>query len=238
MIEFTISLNGVNDKTIDRECSRLHNRVRDLGGIFSTLVLNNDVFFLIAGKENEDLLYEEITRTVCNIIKSFKTEYVVEKLKFKTKNNMKACALVKALVNFDMQSDNKVIRYKLKLKNELNVYSFYKFCLGDLRDKWLQLIEITNQNIGFLGFDETYIDIVRFLVDGISEGEELKATMHNRKVSIYNKNNELLQEYSFDIERFMDELISHNPSKLTIQGFSGDINDFLMQLFADRIKIN
>ena len=102
----------------------------------------------------------------------------------------------------------------------------------------MQLIEITNQNIGFLGFDETYIDIVRFLVDGISEGDELKATMHNRKVSIYNKNNELLQEYSFDIERFMDELISHNPSKLTIQGFSGDINDFLMQLFADRIKIN
>jgi len=238
MLEFTLAMTGIDDFTLDQECSRLHNKVRDMGGIFSTLVINNDVYFLIASKENEDLILEEITRTVINSVKSFKTSFVKNHINFKTKNRMKLSALVKALVNFDSQSDAKVIRYKLQLKNELNLYSFYQFRLGDLRDKWSQLVDITNQNIGYLGLDETYIDIVRFLVDGIAVGEELKASMQDRVVSFYNKNDELLKEYSFDMERFMDELISHNPSKLTIHGFSGDINEFLMQLFADRVKIS
>ena len=238
MLEFTISMSGVDNKTLDIECSRLHNSVRDLGGIFSTLVLNNDVYFLIASKTSEDLIREEIIRTVLNVIKSFKTHFVQTKLKFKSKDKLRAFALIKALVNFDISSDCKIIRYKLDLKNELNILSFYRFCLSELRDKWCQLIDITNQNIGFLGFDDTYIDIVKFLVDGITEGEEIKATMKDAKVCIYNKNNQLLKEYNFDVEVFVDELISHNPTKLTLQGFSVDINNFLMQLFAERIKIN
>lgn len=238
MLEFTLAMTGVDDFTLEQECSRLHNKVRDMGGIFSTLALDSEVYFLIASKENEDLILEEITRTVINGIKSFKTSFVKNHINFKTKNKMKLSALIKALVNFDSQSDEKVIRYKLQLKNELNLYSFYKFKFRDLRDKWSQLVDITNQNIGYLGFDETYIDIVRFLVDGIAVGEELKASMQDKVVSFYNKDNQLIREYSFDMERFMDELISHNPSKLTIHGFSGDVNDFLMQLFADRIKIS
>lgn len=238
MLEFTLAMTGVEDFTLDQECSRLHNKVRDMGGIFSTLVLNNDVYFLIASKENEDLILEEITHTVINGIKSFKTSFVKNHINFKTKNGMKLSALIKALVNFDSHSDAKVIRYKLQLKNELNLYSFYKFRLGDLIDKWGQLVDITNQNIRYLGVEDTYIDIVRFLVDGIAVGEELKASMQDRVVSFYDKNDKLLKEYNFDIDRVMDELISHNPSKLTIQGFSGEVNDFLMQLFADRVKIS
>ncbi len=238
MLEFTLVMTGVDDITLEQERSLLHNKVRDKGGIFSTLVMDKDIYFLIASNKNEDLILEDITQTIINSIKSFKTSFVKEHINFKTKNKMKLSALVKALVNFDMGSDAKVIRYKLLLKNELNLYSFYRFRLKDLVDKWSQLVDITNQNVGFLGFDETYIDIIRFLVDGISVGEELKAFMQDKVVSFYNKNDELLKEYSFDMERFFDELISHNPSKLTIHGFSGDVNEFLMQLFADRVKIS
>ena len=237
MIEYSICMTGIDDKTINSECGRLHNRVRELGGIFSTLALDDNLFFLIASNKNEDAIREEIICTIFASIKSLKAKFVCERLRYKTRNKLRFSALINALVNFDSQSDYKVVRYKFVFGKEINIYSFYMFKLYDLREKWSQLVDVTNQNSAFLGVDESYIDIIRFLVDGIKIGEEIRAVLEDKKVSIFDKEDNLLTEYNFDIDRFFGEMISHNPSRLSIKGFGNDINKFLVLIFEDRVQI-
>jgi len=142
------------------------------------------------------------------------------------------------MVSFDKKSDDEIIAENFQFTNEMNLASFYNFRLRVLRQKWEQLIAITNENIGFLNFDETFLDIVRFLVEGIEVTSEIKVVQKNKDAQIYDINENLIQTITRTTNsKLISYIISKNPKSITLVGVDADLTEYLKNIFYNRIKI-
>lgn len=241
MFELSICIDNINKNIIDKYSHYLHNCIRNYGGVFSTLELDKSNYFLIASKVNENVIKSLCEEVICSIIcEDFKADFIRKKLAYHSTESMKYEALVSAMVNFDRQTDNKLILSNLKGEyNEVNIYSLYKFKLSMLMDKWRQLVDITNVNSAYLGFNETYLDILKFLVDGIEIGEELSVVKEGDTYLIFDANNNVLAQDNAKggTNCLLANIIAHNPIRVTISGLGADITSFLQSVFEKRVRI-
>ena len=66
---------------------------------------------------------------------------------------------------FDRETDRYIVSHNLMLKKSLHLESFYEFKLQKLRLKWSELIKLANENAGYLLCNDTFIDLLKFLID-------------------------------------------------------------------------
>lgn len=93
-------------------------------------------------------------------------------------------ALKKALVSFDKETDVHIIQKYLTIENNIFLESFFDFKLIPLKNKWLELVGLANDNSSFLICDDTYFELLKFLIDNlevcfdqiniVEEGEDYK----------------------------------------------------------------
>jgi len=241
MLELSICVDNIDKLIVDKYSHYLHNCIRNYGGVFSILELDNSKYFLIASKVNEAVIKGFCEDVICSLIcEGFKADFIRKNLAYHSSDIMKYEALVSAMVNFDRQTDCKLILSQLKGNYaEVNIYSLYKFKLSMLIDKWRQLVDITNVNSAYLGFNETYLDILKFLVDGIEIGEELSIVKEGDTYLIFDANNNILAQDNTkeSINFVLANIIAHNPIRVTISGLDSDMTGFLQSVFEKRIRI-
>lgn len=241
MFELSICVDNIDKIIIDKYTHYLHNYIRNYGGVFSILDLDGSKYFLIAAKSNIEIIKSLCEETICSLIcEGFKADYIRKNLAYHSTDIMKYEALISAMVNFDRQTDNKIILVNLKGDyEEVNIYSLYKFKLSSLIDKWQQLVDITNVNSAYLGFNETYLDILRFLVDGIEIGEELSIVKDGDTYLIFDADDNILAQdnTASSINFVLANIIAHNPIRVTISGLDSDMTGFLQSVFDKRVRI-
>lgn len=241
MLELSICVDNIDKLLVDKYSHYLHNCIRNYGGVFSTLDLDNSKYFLIASKVNEAAIKGFCEEVICSLIcEDFKADFIRNNLAYHSTDVMKYEALISAMVNFDRQTDCKLILSQLKGDyEEVNIYSLYKFKLSMLNDKWQQLVDITNVNSAYLGFNETYLDILKFLVDGIEVGEELSIVKEGDTYLIFDANNNILAQDNTkeSINFVLANIIAHNPIRVTISGLDSDMTGFLQSVFEKRVRI-
>ena len=240
MFELSICVDNINDKIYEKYSHYLHNSIRNNGGIFSCLNLGGSKYFLVASKVNELKVKSICEDSICGIIlDGFKADYIKKNLSYHTLDTVKYETLISAMVNFDRNTDNRIILSALKgRRKEINIYSLFKFKLAILIDKWRQLVEIANANSVYLGFDETYLDILKFLVDGIEIGEELRVVKSGDGYTIFDANNNILtyDDLSSDSD-MLASIVAHNPIRVTVSGLDENATVFLQSIFEERMRI-
>lgn len=236
MFELALCVNELNLDYLEKKLPPFREQVLALGGIFNISRNFTNVYFLIATAVNEVEIKALIANFVCCCIREcLKKDYIIRRLNITCKDEIKKETLVEALVNFDRVSDDAYVKNRIRLSGEFYIYSFYMFKLSELKNKWEQLIKVTNQSDNFLKNENLYLEVIKYLIDGIDMGgnatiEKIK----NTYVTTTGKSNILCK--IGNKKNLVNFLINYNPKKIIIKSMDKDTLCFISQIFGSRVQ--
>lgn len=236
MFELAICVNELNIDYLEKKLPHFRERILSLGAIFNIHRNLQNVYFLIAGENEVEKIKSLIVGFICDCIREdLKKDFIFKRLNVNCKDDLKKETLIEALVNFDRVSDDEYIKNRIKLVSEFHIYSFYMFRLTELKKKWEQLITVTNQSSTFLKNDEIYLEVIKYLIDGIDMGENATIEkINNIYVTTMDKTNLLCK---IDTQKnLMNFLIKSNPKKIIIKSIDEETLYFISQIFGKRIE--
>lgn len=175
MFEFSIVLGEQNAEQAKKLYKNLKDSTKIIGGVVTSYYENKNIYIVVACDEIEK---SRISFFVCDeiaeiISTDFKHKFIDEKLRLSLSNQINLNALKKALVAFDRETDRYIITHNLKLNKNIVIESFYEFKLKQLRQKWFELIKLANENAGYLLCNDTFIDLLKFLIENIEISRNL-----------------------------------------------------------------
>lgn len=186
MWEFSINL------TCDNLASGkyIYHKLKDLAAQFGSVVTSfecDGFMTIVVGCEQFDkvrmqyVINDILVYVICNF---FKEKFLEKYINVPLKNEINMVALKKALVSFDKETDVHIIQKYLTIENNIFLESFFDFKLIPLKNKWLELVGLANDNSSFLICDDTYFELLKFLIDNlevcfdqiniVEEGEDYK----------------------------------------------------------------
>lgn len=247
MFEFSIALSEQNAIPAKRLFKEIKNNASSFGAIVTSYAENEKIFIVVACEEIER---PRISFFICDAIADiittdFKLEYINRNLHLPIHNQLNLDALKKALVVFDRETDRYIVTHNLKLNENFFIESFYNFRLRQLRAKWQELIKLANENAGYLLCNDTFIDLLKFLIENIEISTGcVNVVKENDNYKICDENfNEIEQEYEINQnnEAFLiTSIINLSPKRINIYCDDSENSSALTlisQVFANRVFI-
>ena len=76
--------------------------------------------------------------------------------------------LLHTLVAFDRENEHKLLNRLLRVEDGMTLDGFFNFRLGELKRRWLEICDLTRTNGAYLYDDETYNELLRFLISAVN----------------------------------------------------------------------
>lgn len=236
MFQLSLCVSGIDEKYIDKKQIELKQKIKEQGGVFSVFEKGEFIYFLIVANANANQVIQIAKSFICEaIFDYFKQSFIIENLRYEETKDIRYHTLLSALLNFDRNCDEIYIKNKISFEsNEFYIQSFYYFCCKILKEKWLQLLQITNNNSKILHNEENYLDVVRFLLEGIDKSNNITIETENNQFKVSSENESInLTSY----KSLMDYIIENNPKKLTLKNIDKNFANFVKQIFLTRVTI-
>ena len=237
---------SLNFKTENFELAKyIHNALRafveSMEGVVTSNEENGVISVLIAVKEEYKekvklVLESAITEVICS---KFKDDYLNKALILPEIDKASVFAFKKALLNFDRETDKYIIKKNLKLESNLFLESFYYFKLKALQDKWEELVCLSNENKEYLVSKESFIDLLKFLVDNLDiYEEEISVVKEAEGYRIYAEG----EEYNSNLiseDSVVSSVIDLSPQKINLYcSETSNAVRLLERIFEERIIVN
>ncbi len=241
MWEFSLNVKAENFSIANTLYNSLKNSISQMNGVITSNEEHGYISILVA----VDKIYKDkakflisscIIEIICNI---FKSKFLDNYLIFPRQDKIGMLAFKKALLNFDKETDKYIISKSLELKKDFFLESFYHFRLHSLQEKWAELVSLSNENSDYLISSESFIDLLKFLVDNLDICEdEISVVKEGESYKIYSPNSQY-QNKTFSEESIVSYVIDLSPQKINLyfKESSSAIN-LLERLFEERITIN
>ncbi len=154
MFEFQVSVSEDNAKVAKQIFLDLKKVSDDLKMVVTSYSEHNKIFVVVGCDEIEKPRLNFILGDIISdaISTFYKMEYIDENLRVPISNVVNISAFKKALVAFD---------------REVNLDALYNFRLKSLRSKWQEIIKLANDNASYLLCNDTFVDLLKFLIDNI-----------------------------------------------------------------------
>ena len=182
-------------------------------------------------------LQEIICECICYY---YKKEFLLSKLKLKTSDKIMEQAFISALLFFDKDTDKFIVNKYLNIDKKINVGGFFNFKLQTIKDKWDELIEIANDNEVYLYSNETFIELIKFLIDNIEiKNEVINIIPKQDKYEFCDSKFDAVITKEVTEEKLLDNLIELCPKNINIYGTEKvpeHIKDVISKLFEKRVK--
>ncbi|MBE7073839.1 MAG: hypothetical protein E7379_01960 [Clostridiales bacterium] len=178
-----------------------------------------------------------ITEIICT---KFKSDYLNRYLFLPILDKVGALAFKRALLNFDRETDKYLVKRALVFSGSLYVESFYSFRLQSLQQKWEELVHLANENREYLLSRDSFIDLLKFLVDNLDICEnEIGIIKEGEGYRIINCENSFYTNKWLTEESVVSSVIDLSPQKINLyfQDSSYAIN-LLQRIFDERIIVN
>lgn len=237
MFELALGVNDLSVDYLEKKLPTFRESIIKLDGIFNVHKKGDYVYFLIASENAEKDIKEIILQFICDCIREdLKAKYIKSNFTLNCEDDLKKNMLIEALINFDRMSDDKYIRNRIRFNDEFHIKSFYMFKLGELQNKWSELLRVTNQSDNSILIDEIYMEVLRYLLDGIDMVDYSVVEGENNKFSV--SNSKFNTEIKLDtISNLMGFLIKYNPQKVIVKNIDNNTLRLLTQVFGkSRIK--
>jgi len=237
MFELALCVNDVNLKFLERRMPKFREQIRDMGGIFNIHRDSKNIFFLIAVEKKSDKILRSIATFICDTIcESFKRDFFTSNLRISCGQRIKDDALIEALVNYDRITDDEYILSRLKLGNEFYISSFYIFRLKELKQKWEKLLQVTNESAIMLSVENVYIEVMRYLMDGIEIGGPVTIEKINSTyVTKLNGGSKALYKINSQNE-LLNFLIKYNPKEILVKSMDDETLNFISKVFGKVVQ--
>ncbi len=242
MWEFSLNFKTENFEIAKQVHNTLLNYISTIDGVVTSHEEDGTIFVLLAVKEKfKEKLKLILTNTISEIIcTKFKSDFLNKYLVLPELDKASICAFKKALLNFDRETDRFIIKKNLVLEKNLYVESFYYFRLKSLQTKWEELVSLSNENKEYLISRESFIDLLKFLVDNLDIcEEEISVVKEKGGYRIYTYDNENLTNNLISEDVMVSSVIDLSPQKINLyfNEMTGAIS-LLERIFEERIIIN
>lgn len=165
----------------------------------------------------KSFLEEVLIEVFCE---NYKKQFLIDNLVVKSFDDISNEAFLQALLYFDRETDRYLVSKYLQLENQINIDGFFNFKLKVLREKWLELVEIANDNQIYLYSDDTFMELIKFLVDNIEyKSEVVNIVEQNKKYVITDSDFEEIDlncQCDDDDKNLISSLISLCPKNINI----------------------
>ncbi len=226
----------------------IQNKLKEYSQEFDIVVtvLNKQNIFdiLIACNEYEKyrmILYLQDVISEC-ICYYYKNDFLQNNLRLKIKDGVIKQAFLSALLFFDKDTDKYIVNKYLNIDKKLNIDGFFNFKLATLRKKWAELIEITNDNEIYLYSDETFIELIKFLIDNLEiKNDVINIMPSQNSYDLFDSKFDKISLDKSDMneEKLVNDLIALSPKNINIyctEQLSSNIRDLICRLFEKRVK--
>lgn len=248
MFEFSIALSEQNAMSAKRLYKEIKSNASSFGAVVTSYSENGKIFIVVACEQIEK---PRISFFICDAIADvittdFKLDYINRNLHLPIHNQLNLDALKKALVVFDRETDRYIVTHNLKLNANFFIESFYDFRLKQLRSKWQELIKLANENASYLLCNDTFIDLLKFLIENIEISTGcINVVKENDSFKICDENfNEIEQDSEMinqnDEAFLITSIISLSPKRINIYCDDSENSSALTlisQVFASRVFI-
>ena len=208
---------------------------------------NNFCYLLFACDDAFICPCEEIIREI--IIDYIETVYKVNFLKEKIKNPLNETlafnAYIKVLAVFDRGTDENALKDIIMFNQTFFIDSFLEFRLAPLKAHWLNLANLSSDNITLFN-SGTFVDIIRFLINTM-ENDVYKVKVvcedaENYKVYNIKSKNDRVKKIAecHNALELISNVLNSCPNYIDVYLTSQAENEavsFLSNVFANRLKI-
>lgn len=242
MWEISLNVQTKNEKFLEI----IEKKVKSLDKIkvHSALSRNLGVSMLSLATEKPEL-------ELINILKSLIAETIIfieKEALIRKESNLKNVtktsfgAFIKALVLFDFDADKKEIMCSLDLNKNLDLHAFFNFRLRPLKKKWQELIQLTNQNNGFIGGADVLLEM---LVDNleVSDRKVFVEKVRSKFILLDEEGREIkgdrVSSNIFDEIELVTNLIILAPKTIKIlckYDITKETMNLINYIFAGRVK--
>ncbi|MCM1367384.1 MAG: hypothetical protein NC184_01025 [Roseburia sp.] len=76
--------------------------------------------------------------------------------------------LLRTLVAFDRENEHKLLQNALHVEDGMALDGVFNFKLGELKERWLEICNLTKSNGAYLYDDQTYNELLKFLISAVN----------------------------------------------------------------------
>ena len=76
--------------------------------------------------------------------------------------------LIHTLVAFDRENEHKLLNKVIRIEDNMTLDGIFNFKLCELKERWIEICNLTRNNGAYLYDDETYIELLRFLISAVN----------------------------------------------------------------------
>lgn len=243
-VELVTSLS--NKRIINYIYKMMKGYMQDKSCVLTTLETDKESKILFACAVNKKDYYLEMIKLCISdyIINVYKYEYLIKNIENFMDDDIKFKSFIKLLSLYDKSTDEQALKNSIHIDNCFYIDSFIKFRMTPLVNHWKELCNLAIENFDFFMSNDTFMDLMRFLVATMDEAcEKIKIVELKGKYSIYNiakncENAELVDECTTPFSlisavlkicpKFIDIYVSNN---------SDTAIKFLQNVYENRIKI-
>lgn len=245
MWEFGISIDKNKKSIIEFVFKKMQEYVKTYDGVATMQEFPNKVSILIACNDYEKNrmilhLQELLSECICY---HYKKNFLIKNLNIKIGDEMSKKAFITALLFFDKETDKYIVNKYLNIDKKIDIDGFFNFKLQSLKNKWKELIEIANKNDIYLYSYETFLELVKFLVDNIeTKSDVINIMSSDDTYDIYDfkfQKIENIENYDNKAENLLGALIALCPKNINIycsEILPNNLKDLICKLFEKRVR--
>ena len=176
------------------------------------------------------------------VVTDYKSHYIESNLKVSIEDPISRHAFIRALSNFDRETDKHIAKKLIKITPNFLLDSFFQFMINDLKTRWNEVIDLANENAPFLVCEGTFCELLRFLISNLesrsdvvhiyqrTDGIEVLSSTSKPFNNIY-----INDDLPADVHAIC-KLISIAPKKIYLHS-SGDVPvfGFIQNIFGSRV---
>ena len=148
--------------------------------------------------------------------------------------------LLHTLVAFDRENEHKLLNRVIQVKDNMTLDGIFNFKLGELKERWLEICNLTRNNGVYLYDDETYNELLRFLISAVNPKiNKLTVKENNGRYNLSGAfKNSVLDIDVIDSAELMYYLIDLAPLELVIDGgiTNNELSKRLVGIFDSKTK--
>lgn len=119
--------------------------------------------------------------------------------------------LIHTLVAFDRENEHKLLNNVIRVEDNMTLDGIFNFKLCELKERWIEICNLTRSNGAYLYDDETYIELLRFLISAVNPkvnkltvreengGYSLSGSLKNSVINIDAQTSAELMYYLIDL---------------------------------------
>lgn len=241
MWEFSLNLKSENFEIAKHIFLSLSKYIKDFDGVVTSHEENGYICILLAVKKQykdktQKVISNCIIETICN---NFKMKFLERYLSLPEHDKIGMNAFKKALLNFDRETDKFIVKKNLDFNKDIFLESFYFFRLKTLQEKWGELVSLSNENKEYLLSSDSFIDLLKFLVDNLDIYEdEISIVKEDGGYRIYSEDKTSDKSLVTE-DTIVSSIIDLSPQKINLYfNEPSKAITLIERIFEERVTIN